>query len=406
MGLGHHAAGRHRNLTDFFFLDHLADFVRSPLIDSLFNPAAGLNVDLVHNGFTDSTASLVRNLLDDHFRNVAANLNWAVLADNFRLVGRARNLALNDVRAPLAVTCVVTGALNHAATGVAATIADHLLNHRARVIDPLCGPLTAVLADRAIGRDRLADGVAAFLIDGLGDLTANRLAAFLNVILDHLAIDLAGAFASYGLVDRLANTVAAITVSGFPNRLADRVAFFTRAGLVDRLAGRVLAVTILRFRDIAVAGDRLVLVDRIVFGALTGDLLLVVDGLVDSPVTRPTFDFACRITCGRLTGRLRTAVIAAASTVPTGLNLGRHSQDHRQPSDDCGTDLFHGVAPRVFSRVCVMSAVRGSNPSDLSPVRPQGNIICTTKLEMQTKCEVPTQENSGRGNLVPFDLQT
>lgn len=100
LGFGDRAARLDRNSTGALFRNHLADLVRDPLSHLFANHAAGLHRDLFHDGFIHDPADLNRNLGDDRFRNLTADSDWDhLLADN-RLIGCARDLSANNIRAP------------------------------------------------------------------------------------------------------------------------------------------------------------------------------------------------------------------------------------------------------------------------------------------------------------------
>ena len=101
--LGFHdgAARLHGDSPSALFRDLSANLIRNALRDLFTDHAAGANRDLLDDFLRDDATDLDRHLRHDGLGHLAANRDGDRLAANFGLVGRASDLALDDVRAPL-----------------------------------------------------------------------------------------------------------------------------------------------------------------------------------------------------------------------------------------------------------------------------------------------------------------
>lgn len=102
-GLGFHdgATRLHGNLASALFRDLTTDLVRDALRDLFTHHAAGPNGNLFDNFLRDDATNLDRHLRHDGLGNLAADGDGNSLPADLGLIGRAGDLALDDVRAPL-----------------------------------------------------------------------------------------------------------------------------------------------------------------------------------------------------------------------------------------------------------------------------------------------------------------
>lgn len=317
LGFGHCAAGLDRNPAGTFFGHHAADLVRNSLNDLLTDHATRTDRNLFDNLLGHDTADLDRNLGDDRFADLAADSDWHNLLANRGLIGRARNLAFDDVWTPDR-TAGVEATWNHGHAGVAAFV-----THTCRVTETLVPgsldrPASTVLANSSVRGDGLHHGVAAFLINRFADIPDDVASTFAFNRFGHWSLNATADFASGFFPDRSLHCVSAFAVLSFGHRPHHGVSLFAIRRLDDLASNLVLLFAVRRFDDVAIAGLLHVFVGSLVHRAAHGVGLRFLHVVIDRALTLLPFDPTCRVTCRRLAGCRWAAAVTGCSTVTPG----------------------------------------------------------------------------------------
>lgn len=310
------------NLTNAFFGNHSANLVGNFSYLGFAHGTADLNRNLLNDFFRNHATDCVWHPRDDRLGNHAANRHRTDLTNNLWLVGRAGNLAFNDVRAPDSLAGIETWHACHAQLRTARAT-DELRTAGPRMIDLLRNPLTTVLSFRAICRNGTHDGVTSFLIDHFSLLSHDRLTTFTLERFGDGSLNAASDFAGCVFKHLSLSCVRLIAVKRFGDGTHHGVTFFTIGSLVDLTGDLILLFAIGNFVHDPVMCFLHIIENGFVHCSADGVRLRFLNRLINRALTHLPLDALSGVAAILLTCIHRTAPVTRGSAVPPCRNSSR-----------------------------------------------------------------------------------